>query len=358
MAEAAARGDPADFPVRLVLAVGWRVGDIDAGPRERVGAQVGATHAGHEWVGGRPLNGRERERGWVFHRGERAVRRTAIAGTPEHGDASGRCRDERMPQVEQGLRAGERLLGRREALRDHVCEVVVDDELLGVHHRREALDAERLRRVRGHVDDVRPRRDRVRPLDVKRGLERPDVAGLRAGAVGPGRRCLDDCLAVPEHMLERRRRTSAACARLAAHVRQAHLTVEISQVGRDIRVAERVDDRDRHAPAIVVRRVHGAQVVRVAHRCRREAAAVHREAVRLRRWRLAGGEELEFADGRDRFGKPGLGCAADGRCHGQRRHGAGQHRHYSHAIPDAGKPLTYHLYLHHRRQKCSSRRTR
>ena len=180
---------------------------------------------------------------------------------------------------------------------------MVDDVLLGVHHRREALHAERLGRVGGDVEDVRTRRDRVCPLDIEGHLERPDVAGLQAGVLGTGRWLLHHRLAVPVDVLERRRAGRTGCAGLTAHVRRTHRVVEHLQVRGHVRVAERVDDRDRHAPAVFSGRDQRAEVVGGAHRRGREAAPRHRDcrvAVRLGWRRGRAGQELEIADRRSR----------------------------------------------------------
>ena len=165
-----------------------------------------------------------------------------------------------MPQIQQRLGAVEGLLGRPEALRDDRGLVVVHDELLGVHHRREALHALRLGRIGGHVEDVRHRGDGVRPFHVQAGLQGPGVAVLQAGAVAARRRRLHLGLPVPVHVLEGGRSGAARLARLAAHVRQAHLGVEVGQVRGHVRVAERVDDGDRDALPLMfaVRRTAGA----------------------------------------------------------------------------------------------------
>ena len=64
MAEAAAGVDPADLRSWVwpwQFAGGRDVVDDARRGVERVGAQVGAADAGHERVGGRPLDGRERD---------------------------------------------------------------------------------------------------------------------------------------------------------------------------------------------------------------------------------------------------------------------------------------------------------
>ena len=88
----------------------------------RVGAQVRAADAGHERVGRRPLDRRVRDRSCRPCRPACFVSLAgaAVAGRAEHGDAVGRGRLERVAQVQQRLRAAERVLGRAEALRDDV----------------------------------------------------------------------------------------------------------------------------------------------------------------------------------------------------------------------------------------------
>src|SRR5260370_9058378 len=173
---------------------------------------------------------------------------------------------------------------------------MVHDEWLGVHDCREPWYSECLGGVGRHEQDVGPRGDGVRPLDIQAGLQRPDVACLLACAVAARRRRLDLGHAVPEDVLERRHVRGTGHARLTAHVRQAHLGVEISQVRRHVRVAERVDDGDGHALALVLRRVKRGQVVGGLHGLRGEAAPADREAVRLT-WRCdAAIEELILND--------------------------------------------------------------
>ena len=171
---------------------------------------------------------------------------------------------ERVTQVLERLRAAERLLGRAEALRDHVGQVVVDDVLLGVHHLREALHAERLGGWRVDEQDVRPGRHRMRRLDVERDLERPRRLVLLAGAVALRRRRLRRRRALQRQQAERRHAGRAGHALLAAHRRQAERLVEDVQVVRHRVAAVGVDDRDRLAAAVEPGRVQRADVVRGA----------------------------------------------------------------------------------------------
>ena len=81
--------------------------------------------------------------------------------------------------------AAERVLRGGEALRDHLRHVVVDDVLLGLHHVREALHAERLGARHGDEQDVRSWRDGVGRLDVQRDLKRPQRLVVQASGLCP-----------------------------------------------------------------------------------------------------------------------------------------------------------------------------
>src|SRR5438876_358875 len=83
----------------------------------------------------RPLDRRKRDQaktlaGWTNGR-LAEVGGAAVSGRAEHGDAVGRRVLERVAQVLQRLEAPERILGRGEALRDHVGEVVLHYVVLG-----------------------------------------------------------------------------------------------------------------------------------------------------------------------------------------------------------------------------------
>src|SRR5689334_17851748 len=94
--------------------------------------------------------------------------------------------------------------------------------------------------------------DAIAPIDS--GKEPRTPAGWR-GAVAARRRRLHLGLSVPVHVLERRDPGAAGCSGLAAHVRQPHLGVEVSQVRGHVGIAERVDDGDRHTLALISLRV-------------------------------------------------------------------------------------------------------
>src|SRR5690348_8472577 len=96
----------------------------------------------------------------------------------------------------------------------------------------------------------------MRPFDVECNLERPQVVRLQVGAVAR-RRWLRRRAALEADDVEPRRGARRAVARriawsrLAAQVRQAERIVEVAEVLPDRRRAERVDDRDRLALALV-----------------------------------------------------------------------------------------------------------
>ena len=101
------------------------------------------------------------------------ARGSEVAGGTQNCDPIGGGRYEGVAELHERRRATEGLFGRREALRDDCREVVVDDVLLGVHHVREALHAERLCGRGGHEQDVGAGGHRMCGLDIKRDLERP-----------------------------------------------------------------------------------------------------------------------------------------------------------------------------------------
>src|SRR5262249_12617357 len=144
--------------------------------------------------------------------------------------------------------------------------------------RREALHALSFGGIGCDVDYVRLRGYGVRPLNVQARFHRPGVAVLRASALAVCPRWLYLSLSISQPMLGQRGSPAAGLPWLAAHVLQAYLSVEVSQVGRHIRVPERVNDRDGDSLACVTGCIEGRQVVGVLHRGRREAASADGQA--------------------------------------------------------------------------------
>src|SRR2546422_10223752 len=83
-------------------------------------------------------------------------------------------------------------------------------------------------------------------------------------------------------------------------MREAEGGVEDAEILADRRRAERVDDRDRPALALVAEVVKDRVVVRVRHRGRVEAPPAHGVACRLAWRRRAGADEDPFANERVR----------------------------------------------------------
>ena len=196
----------------------------------------------------------------------------------------------------------ERILGRPEALADHVAEAVVDHPLLRLHHVRETGDAFGLGGRRLDEQDLRTGRDGVGVLDVQRGLFGPAIHRGVAGAELWQ-------LAVAEDV-ERR-------------VREAPLLVEDLQVMTDGRGPERVDDDDRPALAGDARAVERAQIVGDAVLDRAVAAELDRgKALRgAERVRGAQPDDRRPGDGRD--GRRDAGSRPEGRRAGDGGGGAG-----------------------------------
>ena len=136
----------------------------------RVEVQLGAAHAGHQRVAVGPRGHRER----VVRRLVQAdVGGAAVTGRGEHRDVVRVRVRVGAAQGQQGGPGRERLLGRAEALADHVAETVVDHVVLGRDDLREPGHALGLRHRRLDQQDVRARRDGVRVLDVEGGLPGP-----------------------------------------------------------------------------------------------------------------------------------------------------------------------------------------
>ncbi len=166
-----------------------------------------------------------------------------------------------MPQVEQGLGASKGVLRRGEALGDHVGHVVVDDELLGVHHVGEALHAKRLRGRSRDQENVGARRHRVGCLNVERDLEGPGSLVLQPGAVRCRRRRVGCRRTLEVELAERRHAGGAGNPFLAAQRREAECLVEYMQVMRDGVAAVGIDDGDRHPMTVEPCRVQRPEVV-------------------------------------------------------------------------------------------------
>ncbi len=135
-----------------------------------VQVQLGAADAGHQRVAVRP--GRHGE-GVVRLLVQPDIGGAAVAGGGQHRDVMRVGVEVRAAQRLDGLLGREGLLGRAEALADHVTDVVVDHVLLGLDDLREAGDALGLGDRRLDQDDVGPGRDRVGVLDVQGGFPGP-----------------------------------------------------------------------------------------------------------------------------------------------------------------------------------------
>ena len=147
----------------------------------------------------------------------------------------------RVPLLENGIeflrrlfrRAAERLLGNTEAHReDRPARIRVDGVGDRLEQVRESLHALRLRRRDPDQNDVRERCDRVRPLDVERGLTGPALRSARAGL------SFADVLEVGRPVRVHRRVVRRRQGRVEG-------VVECLQVGRAVRLAVRVDEHDR-----------------------------------------------------------------------------------------------------------------
>ena len=111
VAEATTRVGPADLGYsRMRLAVGRRAGTVGrarvVGAGVGIGAQVGAAHAGDEWVAGRPLNCGERDERLSLDGALHRVGRATVAGRAKYCDGVTRSRDISVAQIEQRLEAG------------------------------------------------------------------------------------------------------------------------------------------------------------------------------------------------------------------------------------------------------------
>jgi hypothetical protein len=79
-------------------------------------------------------------------------------------------------------------------------------------------------------------------------------------------------------VLEGRIARGAGISGLAAHVLNAHLRVEVVQVGGHIGITEGVDNRDGDSLALVAELVERRQVVGILHGSSGEAPPAHLEA--------------------------------------------------------------------------------
>ena len=176
--------------------------------------------------------------------------------------------------------------------------MVRDDVVLGLHHLREPLNAERLGVVRVDEQDVGAGRDGVSGLDVECDLERPRALVLEPGPAARlrigRRRPVDSEFTEPGHPCR------AGDPLLAAHRREAERLVEHVEVVRHGVAAVRVDDGDGPTPTVQALRVERSDVVGGLDRLWREARAPDRLAVGLRRRRRASLDELEVGDRRQR----------------------------------------------------------
>ncbi len=186
-----------------------------------------------------------------------------------------------MAQRLQGGAASESVLGGGKALRDDGRQVMVDHELLCVHHVGESLHAERLGRRRGDEQDVGLRRGRVCGLDVKRNLERPRALVLLPRALRGRRRSLGGRRALHVQLAEGRHAGGAGHALFAAHRLQAECLVVHMKIVCNRVAAVRVDDGDGHAFAVPPLGIQRPKVVRGRGRFRSEAPPAGADALRL-----------------------------------------------------------------------------
>ena len=182
-----------------------------------------AADARDKRVGGR-VAGDRRGRG----AGVLRERGTGVTGRGDERFAEQRC--ERVDLVRVGRRLGSTVVGLpvAEAVRDDRARVAGQDRLFGV------VQVVVVVARRNSEDDLRPRRHRVGVLDVERGFEAPV---RKVSRTGRGRR-----RPVLDHELARRR------------VGDAKPRVELRQVALDVLAAVGVDDDDRLAGAVEVRR--------------------------------------------------------------------------------------------------------
>ena len=231
--------------------------------------QLGSADGRDQRVGGRPAVDRERE--VVFRAVRRVVRRgvgrPTVARRGEHGDPVNDRVDVGAAQRQDRELAREGLLGRPEALADHVAEAMVDHVVLSLDDLGKPLHAGGLVDRRFHQQNVCPGSHRVGVLDVQRRLNAPSAL-FKVGRVirrdRPGR--LDD--------LERRRR------------RQVGLLIKRHQVALDRRRAVGVDQDDglaRAREALAVQRIQIVGLVQLRRLIARDARIGFALS---RRWRL------------------------------------------------------------------------
>ena len=159
-------------------------------PGNRIGAQVGPADACDQRVRSWPSDARIRNLSRVLDRLLIGVRRAAIPRGGKNSDVVGLRINEGMAQVGEGRQPiMKRTFPGAEALSDYIGKVVIYDVLLGIHELLEALHPQGFSGGTGHQQNVGQRRGSVRPLDIKRDFQGPEVVIFLAGAIVRWRWC-------------------------------------------------------------------------------------------------------------------------------------------------------------------------